>query len=142
MYKKPPVNNQFVELPNQSLFHEKMRSILRTDALFREMTCLQEVQVRSIIPSYGVSTHHYDWYIKEMGVVIELHGRQHYHRTNFGSTGYEASVKAFEGIRRRERIKRRAAIDAGYIYVEVPYTMKDDLTAVILLQLIEEQSYE
>jgi hypothetical protein len=130
-------NSQYKELSNQSSFHEAVRTIFSTDPIFSKMHCYQEVEVAELIPEYPHKGQRYDWYINEMNVVIELHGKQHYVRTNFGTTGYSVSVKNFKDMQARDSAKKLAAEEAGLLYIEIPYTMQKGLTAAAILELIQ-----
>ena len=72
------------------------------------------------MPSY-VKNHYVDWYIDELGTVLELHGIQHYKMVNFGNTSYDEAMKNFNNIRYRDNLKKTALIDAGFEYREISY---------------------
>ena len=129
-------NSQFKTLPNQSLFHEELRKIFCEDTLFSHLRCYQEVDLQELIPEYKYRQHRFDFYIEEMRCVIELHGKQHYKRTTFGTLPYSQSLEQFEAIKRRDSAKKSAAETAGFSYVEIPYTMQRKLTADYIKQRI------
>ncbi len=113
--------NQFKQLPSQSDFHEQVREIFRTHSWFKNLTCYQEIPVKDLIPSYYSNQHRFDWYIEELKIVVELHGAQHYKATNFGSTSYDATQKAFKEGKQRDSDKQEAAEEAGYKYIAISY---------------------
>lgn len=126
--------DQFVFLEYQSNFHESLRQIFITEEPFKYFKCYQEIQVKDLIPSYPYN-HEYDWYIKELNLIIELHGLQHYKYTNFGSSFEQAKSQWLKG-KERDSFKKEAAIDAGYSYIEIPYNAQ--LSKQYLLKRIVE----
>lgn len=119
--------NQFTVL-NTSNFHEKVRQIFVEDSFFKNLSCYQEVQISSLVPAYSSNQHCADWYIDELRVVIELHGKQHYSRSNFGNSAYDQSVKDFNNIKYRDNLKKTALLEAGYEYIEISYKEINKLT--------------
>jgi len=129
---------QFVVIDGNSKFHEKVRAILVSDTWLKALRAYQEVPVDSLIGSYPSSRHRYDWYIEDLNLIIELHGQQHYKRTNRGNVGYEQSVRDFRSLQARDRQKKQAAIDAGFRYLEIPYKEYSKLTTTRFKALILE----
>lgn len=125
--------NQYTK-NHSSKFHEQLRQIFITDPFFINLSCYQEVQVSSLVPGYSNNQHCVDWYIEEFRLVVELHGTQHYKRSNFGNTSYEESVKAFNNIKYRDNLKKTALLEAGYEYLEIPYKDKDKVNAKYLIE--------
>lgn len=111
--------DQFSELPNQSKFHEKVRQILCND-WWRNYRAYQEVPVAEVCDYYD-NRHRFDWYIPDLNLVIELHGQQHYHLTNRGNVGAAQAERDFKEGRARDHMKKLAAEEAGYKYVEISY---------------------
>lgn len=132
MQPKSKWNNQYKEL-HSSKFHETLRQIFITDPFFSKLSCYQEVPVSALVFNYPSNQHCVDWYIEEFRLIIELHGEQHYKRTNFNNTSYEESVKAFNNIKFRDNLKKTALINAGYEYLEIPYRDKDKVDSKYLL---------
>ena len=129
--------NQFRALGNQSKFHEKVRSILQADTLLRGFKCYQEVPVKDLCQDYPYN-HFFDWYIEELGVVVELHGAQHYKVVNRGNVSYEQAQKDFQGIQQRDKQKKTAALAAGLQYVEISYKEYQKLDAARFRELLFE----
>lgn len=129
--------DQFKALGNQSKFHEKVRAILRADALLRGFKCYQEVPVKDLCEDYP-DNHFFDWYIEELGVVVELHGAQHYKVVNRGNVSYEQAQKDFQGIQQRDKQKKAAALAAGLQYVEISYKEYPKLSAARFKELLFE----
>lgn len=127
--------DQYEQLPSQSAFHEKVREIFRT-GWFKSLQCFQEVPVKDLIPNYYSGQHRYDWWIKELGTVVELHGQQHYSATSFGSASYEQKQTAFAQSQRRDSDKKEAAMEAGFKYIEVSYKDISKLNVEWLKELI------
>lgn len=129
--------NQYKALGNQSKFHEKVRALLQTDEILRSFSCYQEVPVKDLCQDYP-DTHWFDWYIEELGTVVELHGQQHYKVVNRGNVSYEQAQRDFEGIQSRDVQKKKAAIAAGLKYVEISYKEYPKLDAARLRELLFE----
>jgi hypothetical protein len=129
--------NQYKQLPSQSNFHEKVRSILCSDGFLKSLACYQEVPVKDLCPDY-TDNHYFDWYIEELNTVVELHGAQHYKVVNYGNIGYEDAQRQFQRIQSRDQQKKTAAIEAGYKYVEISYKEYQKLDAARLKELLFE----
>lgn len=127
--------NQFKALGNQSKFHEKVRDILQADPVLRNFKCYQEVPVKDLCTGYP-DTHFYDWYIEELGMIVELHGQQHYRAVNRGNVSYTQAQRDFQGIQARDKQKKRAAEEAGLKYVEISYKEYQKLDAARFKELI------
>lgn len=128
--------NQFQKLSNSSKFHEAVRLILTTDPFFKKLTCFQEVPVSALVPSYRSNQQCVDWYIDELGTVLELHGKQHYEMANFGNIAYEKAKKDFHNIQYRDNSKKQALLEEGIEYREISYKLKSKLNAELLKQII------
>jgi hypothetical protein len=99
------------------------------------MKIYQEVPVISLVPKYKWNQHRYDIYIATLDVILELHGKQHYVATAFGSMSYEEKMKQFREIQFRDSAKKQAALESGYSYKEIPWNLKLDtqtITKIIL----------
>ena len=128
-------SNQYIELPNQSLFHEKVRAIFCQDTYFKNLSCYQEIPVVDIVPGY-TANHRFDWFIDNLNIVIELHGNQHYHYTNRGNKQYEVAYRDWLKLQLRDRQKKEAAELAGYCYIEIPYKEYERLNCEKLKTII------
>lgn len=106
------------------------------DTFLKQLRCFQEVPVQDLAPNYPNRTHRFDWFIEELGTVIELHGQQHYKFTNRGNVGYDQAQRDFKELQARDRAKKAAAIEAGYKYVEISYKEYRRLNAERLKKLI------
>jgi len=139
LQKKIKLIDKYKKINSSSKFHEKIRSIFIEDAFFKNLNCYQEVPVSYLVQGYPFNSHHFDWYIEELRTVVELHGRQHYVRTNFGNKPYLESVKDFNNIKYRDNLKKTYAIDADYEYIEISYKMENKLTPKKLKQIVLKQ---
>jgi hypothetical protein len=128
--------NQFHIIEGNSNFHEEVRKILSTDPFFSKLRCFQEVPVQDICPKYSNKSHRFDWYIEELGIVLELHGRQHYQFSNRGNIQYEQAQRDFYKGRARDGEKQVAAEEAGHTYRVISYKEYGKLTADRLKKLI------
>ena len=136
MQKKHKLIDKYKQIGSSSNFHEKIRSILIEDPFFKNLKCYQEVPVSYLCQGYFATNHHVDWYIEELRTVIELHGRQHYQRVNFGNKPYIESVMDFNNIRYRDNVKKTAILENDYEYVEISYKYADKITAEILKNFV------
>jgi len=128
--------NQFNTIESASVLHNHVRSILANDSFFKRMNCFQEVPVSDLVPSYSSNAHRVDWYIQQLMAIIEVHGKQHYDLQNFGNKPYIEALKDFNNGKYRDNMKKTALIEAGFIYVEVPYNLVKKLTGPSLKELI------
>lgn len=62
----------------------------------------------------------FDFYIEDLTLLIEYHGRQHYHPVREWG-----GKKTFEGVQHRDGIKRRWAKKHGIRLLIVPYTVRN-----------------
>lgn len=136
MQKKIKLIDKYKKIESSSNFHEKIRGILIEDSFFKNLKCYQEVPVKHLVPSYPFSNHHFDWYIEELRTVVELHGKQHYTRSNFGNKPYLESVKDFNNIKYRDNLKKTAVLDNDFEYREISYKLEKKLDATLLKNII------
>jgi len=106
---------------NASKLHRAMGDCLVSSEVFSHYRIEQEVSVRVILPTYPFGSHKFDYAIFGINVVIECHGKQHYDVQTFGQEMAQA-VQGFKNQRKRDQAKKDAALTAGFVYIEVPYT--------------------
>jgi hypothetical protein len=111
-----------------SKLHSKVGDILKESTLFKGYKIYQEYPVKKIFPDYPSFKHRFDWVIMDIFLVIECHGIQHYQPTNFGNTDAAKSIGNFQDQRSRDRSKMQAALDAGFTYIEIPYSDYSKIT--------------
>lgn len=133
--RKSNWTNQFKKI-HSSKFHEKIREIFVNDPFFKNLSCYQEVQVSSLVPSYSSNMHCVDWYVEELGLIIELHGEQHYKPTNYGNASFDETKKNFNNIKYRDNLKKTALLEAGYEYIEIPYKFYKKIDSEFLKKII------
>jgi hypothetical protein len=80
----------------------------------------QEYPVSRVNPLFLDNSMHFDWVIPKLKIVIEIHGNQHFIPTAFDGD-YDKAIENFGELQYRDRIKKEAALEAGYIYLEIPY---------------------
>lgn len=127
--------DQFEIIEGNSKFHNKVREFFVTDDILRSFRAFQEVPVKDLVEDYPY-THFFDWYVEELNLVVELHGAQHYKVVNFGNVSYEQAQEDFKSIKRRDKRKREAALEAGYFYLEISYKQYAKLTSEKLKELL------
>lgn len=128
--------NQFSYYESASDFHNNLREIFCTDAYFKQIQCFQEVPVNNLVENYDSPLEAVDWYIESLNVIIELHGEQHYKMTSFGNTSFAQKKINFNNIKYRDNKKRTALIDAGFIFIEIPYKDKSKMNSEYIKNLI------
>ena len=119
---------QFQKIDGNSKFHDEVRVLLAEDSVFRKLRCFQEVPVADICEGYLPKSHRFDWYLEDLGIVLELHGRQHYHFTNRGNAAYDKAKQEFTKSKIRDEEKMMAAIDSGLEYKVISYKLYGKLT--------------
>ena len=134
--KRSKWKTQFDLVESASSFHNKLRDIFVSDPFFRHLHCFQEVPVSSIVLGYQHTNHHVDWYIDELGTVIELHGKQHYNIANFGNDPYDKARATFHNIQYRDNLKKIAIQEAGIEYREISYKLSAELNANMIKDII------
>lgn len=128
--------SQYVVLEENSKFHNTVREILATSSFFSRLRCWQEVPVFELIEGYSNKLHRYDWYIEELGIIIELHGDQHYKPMFWSGISYEQAMSNLSKQQNADSLKKFAAIENGYRYVEIPYSEHRKLNEAAFKQAI------
>lgn len=119
-----------------SKIHNRVRELMLTGR-FTHYRAFQEVPVQDLVDGY-TGAMRVDWYIEDLNLVIELHGKQHYEQTSFGSESKLTSNFNWVASKGRDSNKKGLLQDAGYLFVEIPYTDESILTQEYLLKKIEE----
>lgn len=107
---------------NASKLHKIVGEALRNSSKFKGYKIYQEYPVSDICSSYKNHSHKFDWVILDLKIVIEVHGEQHYKEVDFGGEGQEKAADRLSSVRHRDRVKMDAAIEAGFTYIEIPYS--------------------
>ena len=105
--------------------HKLVGEILRTSEFFSQYQSFQEYPVSLVNTNYPHSREHYDWIVKELKLVIEVMGEQHFKPVQFGGITLEEAEEQFHCTKIRDRAKKRAAIEAGWTYITINYSDKD-----------------
>lgn len=129
--------SQFWSNPNASKFHEEFRELLATHPVLSKFTAYQEVNVQDLVPDYPYRNHHFDFYIKELDLVVELNGAQHYKVVNFNKKGMDDAVVDFRNIQYRDSLKQTAALKEGFKYIAIPYKHAGKITYELLMEYLE-----
>jgi len=124
-----------------SKLHMAVGNCLRTSVAFKHHEIYQEYPVNRVNTSYKDSSHHFDWVIPKLRIVIECHGRQHYTPVAFDGN-YDNAVDQFQALKGRDAAKKEAALDAGYCYVEIPYSKLRKINEQLILDKIEVANQE
>ena len=134
--KRSNWKTKYEKIEASSAFHEKIRHILCSDPFFKNLSCYQEVPVAALVPEYSKKSHHVDWYIDELGIVLELHGEQHYKLLNFGNKAFNHAVKDFNNIKYRDNMKKHSLLNQGYEYREISYKEEKKIDAIKLKNIL------
>lgn len=131
-------NNRFKHSyrKSASALHRKVGETLRDSEIFKHHEIYQEYPVNRVAKDYPHGSHHFDWVIPALKVIIECHGAQHYHPVAFDGD-QEAAEKRFEEGQERDRQKMASAQATGWAYVIVPYTDQKKVDATYLYELIK-----
>lgn len=127
---------QFEYREGASKLHKAVGELLRNSELFGSFDIYQEYPVNRVNKNYPESSHHFDWVIPKLMLVVECHGKQHYTPVAFDGD-VDKAVEAFHSLRERDTFKKKAAIAAGFTYVEVPYTKLKTIDETWLLEQIK-----
>jgi len=119
-----------------SALHRKVGDTLRESEIFKHHEVYQEYPVNKVAKDYPHGSHHFDWVIPALKVIIECHGAQHYRPVAFDGNKEEAQ-KRFERGQERDRQKMASAQAAGWTYIVVPYTDEKKVDDTYLYELIK-----
>ena len=114
---------------NASALHRRVWSLLRE--LFPQYTLLENEPVEVHLGGRD-TTLYIDVLVKELGLAVEAHGRQHFEPVahfHQGRKGFGESVQ-------RDQAKAQAIEQAGLSYLMIPYTEEQTLTSAKLLKRI------
>jgi hypothetical protein len=110
---------------NASKLHRRFGQFL-IDNNFLAYDVRQEVIVQSLCSDHDNGRDSYDYYIKGLSVVVELHGEQHYRPVTFGGVSKETAQISFGRRVKKDMRKLESAARNGYIFVEFSY--EEDIT--------------
>lgn len=114
-----------VEERDESFLQEKVRKYLS-----ERFTVLNEhlCTIRCYNPKTGYLLR-YDNEVKELRLLIEVNGKQHYtsdfYRT-FSNLTLEEAENSLEYQKWKDQYKREFALNSGYFYLEIPYFLDDE----------------
>lgn len=126
---------------NASKLHRTVGDALSSSPYFRALRIRQEVPVSSLNPDYPTGRHRFDFVVYGLNIVIECHGKQHYEVATFGQD-METAIQAFKDQKERDAAKKEAALEAGYVYLEVPYNQVKKVDGDFLWALYLENKNE
>jgi hypothetical protein len=134
------LKNQFYYYENNSKFHNKIREIFVTDLFFKKLSCYQEVPLSFLVKNYPNNKDAVDWWIDELGLIIELHGKQHYEAISFTKDiSYFEKQKKFFNIKYRDNRKKTFLLNEGYEFLEISYKDISKINSAYLKDLIFKQ---
>jgi hypothetical protein len=116
-----------------SSYHKKVGELLKS-SIFKHYKIVEEYPVYKINPDWYSRRHRFDWVIKDLFVVIEVHGEQHYSTVRWSKETCQDEADAkLESNQANDHRKQQAALDAGYTYISIPHW---DVTALTAHQLL------
>lgn len=104
---------------NASSLHKKVGDCIRNSTLFNKYQIYQEYPVVRVNPGYTDTSHHFDWVIPDLFLVIECHGEQHYTPVDFSGKQEDGGIMEYQRLKSRDRLKQNACIEAGWTYIEL-----------------------
>lgn len=116
---------------NASALHKAFGDML-LEAGLGGLAIQQEVAVKDLCPTYDNGRDRFDYYLPSFNLVVELHGEQHFKPVNFGGISDNAAKNAYVNRVKVDEKKRKAARDAGYVYVSFRYD--EPMTMGILME--------
>jgi len=125
---------QFEYRESASRLHKAVGEVLRTSPLFKYQISYQEYPVKNVDPEYNFS-HYFDWVIPGMFLVIECMGIQHEKIQDFSGHSEDAGISAFKEQKVRDKLKKAAAINNGWTYVEISYKDEKKITDEFIMSL-------
>ena len=93
-----------------------------------------------ICEGYPYKSHRFDWYLEDLGIVLELHGRQHYVFTNRGSIAHNKAMDQHIKAQIRDDEKKLAAIESGLEYKVISYKLYKKLSTQKLHTILFEEN--
>lgn len=81
----------------------------------------QEVAVKKLCPNHSNGRDRFDYYIRELNVVVELHGRQHFNPATFGGISQNKAENNFVARVRKDEEKFLSAVKSGLYYISFRY---------------------
>ena len=132
---------QYEYRKSASKLHQTVGNCLRSSIIFSKQEIYQEYPVNRVNKSYSESSHHFDWVIPKLKIVIECHGKQHYSPVAFDGN-YDTAVENFKALKSRDKAKKEAALAAGFSYIEISYTKARKITEETILELVKQAEVE
>lgn len=114
-----------------SQLHIAVGEALRNSPYFQNYRIYQEYPVSRVNSDYYFSREHFDFVLPELHLVIEAHGMQHFRPSSFGREETD-TLEKFSEQKKRDRRKRQAALEAGYLYLVVTYKELKKITGDFL----------
>ena len=110
----PAKNSRDCEDENRSSLHLKAREILKKN--FPYSTIYEEVTLVGCKGASGAALTA-DFYIPDIGLIVEVHGAQHYKYNKF----FFSSKEEFQRAQRNDEVKKSWAELNEFVFIELPY---------------------
>ena len=99
--------------------HRLVGKLLSEIGFTKGMRREEEVRVSTLVPSFPDNRKRIDWFVKDLKLVTEVHGEQHYKPVAFGN---RPNAKGEFAKQVAHDIAKQAALEnAGYLFLEIPY---------------------
>jgi len=112
----------------------KVGEFLRNSEYFKHYKIYQEYPVNKVNPKFLSGRHKFDWYVKDLNLVIEVHGQQHFSPICFGGISEEEADRNLARQIVKDAMKEDAALNANATYIVIRYD--EEINDEILLQKI------
>ena len=126
---------------NASKLHKRVGDHIRASKTFGGYQIYQEYPVSKVNSNYSNNSHHFDWVIPTIKLVIECHGIQHEQPVAFDGN-IDNSIDNFHAIQARDLAKKNAALAADYHYIVIRHDEIQLLTDKLLFDKIKEADIE
>lgn len=77
----------------------------------------------------------FDFYIKDLNLIIEYDGEHHFQPVRFGGMSEEKAIENFIKTKENDEIKNQYCKDNGIDLLRIPYTEKDNIESIIINKL-------
>jgi hypothetical protein len=98
----------------------------------------QEKYVITLCPDHPYPLDRFDYYIAELNIAIELHGKQHYKPATFGGVSKREALSNYGMRVIKDSIKAESAFRNGIIYISFAYN--EEITVDTFTHRVTESS--
>ena len=77
----------------------------------------------------------FDFYLPKYNLMIEYDGEQHFSVAHFSNNNEEKNIQAFEGTRKRDKLKNKYCKDNDTNLLRIPYYEAKNIDSIIINHL-------